>query len=463
MSSRSGTRYNVLAGAFLLVCLVLAVITSFILSDAKSALVRTTQYVVRFSLEQGAVGLQPGSAVQLAGQKVGKVVSVEVAKAALPAGPGQPEVPTPVGIDVEVTIRADLVLYDDAAFTLERPLLGNLTTINISSIGSPGAAQLIGPSPRLEPGERIEGVLAPPGFLAQAGLGPEQIEQFRQILADTQSAIARINALVDENVPVIHESLENVSAITRSARDKWPEWSGKADNVMTNVENASGRLDGIFSTAESGVGDAKETLAEVRELVESNREKLDAIIANTDAAAARLNNETLVAATDAAQKGREAMTSLRSVTERADTLLAEQAPNVRRTLANARLASDQMKLAMAEIRAAPWRVLFRPSTKEMETELLYDAVRAYATAASDLRAAGESLESAAGSDGSPQALDRATLDELTRLLRDRFGRYQQAEQALFDRLLKQAGGEPPPRALTPPVEEPEPASAPGPR
>lgn len=457
MPSRTGTvRYNVLAGAFLLGCLGLAVITSFVLSDAKSRLVRTSDYVVRFTLQQGAVGLQPGSNVLLAGQKVGRVLSVEVAKAAMPGGPGQGEVPTPVGIDVTVAVRTDIVLYEDAAFTLERPLLGNLTTINITSVGTPTSERFAGSSPRLEPGERIDGALAPPGFLAQAGLGPEQIKQFRQILADTQSAIARINDLVDESAPTVQASLENVSAITKSAREKWPEWAGKADSVMTNVEKASGRLDGIVGTAESGVGDAKETLAELRSLVEANRQKLDSIIANTDSAMARLNGETLPAATEATQKGRDAMASLKNVTERADTLLAEQTPNVRRSLANVRLASDQMKLVMAEIRAAPWRVLFRPGTKEMETELLYDAVRAYATAVSDLRAAGESLESAAASDGSPQALDRATLDQLTQSLRDRFGRYQQAEQVLFDRLVKQSGGEAPARATTPPAEEPEP-------
>lgn len=456
MASRSGTRYNVFAGGFLLVCLVLAVITSFVLSDAKSRLVRTADYVVRFSLKQGAVGLQPGSSVQLAGQKVGRVVSVEVAKALMPGGAGQPEVLTPVGIDVTVTVHADIVLYEDATFALERPLLGNLTTINITSIGSPASARITGASARLEPGERIDGALAPPAFLAQAGLGPEQIQQFRQILADTQAAIARINKLVDENAPVVQKSLEDVSAITQSAREKWPQWTDGADRVMTSITGASGRLDGIVSTAEAGVGDARETLAELRDLVEKNRARLDAIVANADGAAAKLNNETLTAATEAAQKGRDAMSSLKNVSERADTLLAEQAPSIRRTLANVRLASDQMKLVMAEIRAAPWRVLFRPATKEMETELLYDAVRAYAVASSDLRAAGESLESAAASDGSPQALDRATLDELSRALRDRFGRYQQAEQVLFDRLLKQSGGEAPEGVLKPPVEEREP-------
>lgn len=459
MASRSGARYNVLAGAFLLVCLVLAVITSFVLSDAKSRLVRTTDYIVRFTLQQGAVGLQPGSAVQLAGQKVGRVTAVDVARA-VPAAGGEP---IPVGIDVTVAVQADLVLYENAVFSLERPLLGNLTTINISSIGTPDVAPHSGASARLEPGERIAGALAPPGFLAQAGLGPEQIQQLQKILADTESAVARINRLVNENAPAVESALANVSDITRSAREKWPEWAGKADNVMSNVESASGKIDGIVSTAESGVGDFKEALAEVRDLVESNRKKLDDIIANADAAAARMNTETIPAFTDAAQRGRDAMGSVRSAAERADTLMAEQTPNIRRTLANARLASDQMKLAMAEIRAAPWRVLFRPATKEMETELLYDAVRAYATAVSDLRAAGESLESAAGSDGSPQALDRATLEDLSRQLRDRFGRYQKAEEALFDRLLKQSGADAPAGVLAPPAEEPEPSAAAQPR
>lgn len=437
MASRSGARNNILAGAFLLVCLLLAVATSFILSDAASRLTRTNKYNVRFSLDQGAVGLKVGSAVLLAGQQVGRVTSVTVAKSSLAPAPGQPAVETPVGIDVAVNVRSDITLYENALFSLERPLLGTLTTINISNIGSPvGLATFQGSSPRLEPSETINGSLAPPGFLAQAGLGPEQVKQIKLVIADTQTAVSRLAKLLDENSPAIGSSVDHLKAIVTDAREKWPKWSGDADAILANLEKASGN-------AVDGSADAKASLADIRKLIDNNSTRIDSIIANADSAVGKVNNESIALANDALRDGRQAMQSLRSTTDRADTLLAEQTPNVRRTLANIRLASDQMKLVMAEIRAAPWRVLFRPTTKEQETELLYDAVRAYATATSDLRAAGESLESALGSDGSSAALDRATLEQLTESLRSKFSRYQAAEQSLFDRMLKQSGGSPP--------------------
>jgi len=74
---------------------------------------------------------------------------------------------------------------------------------------------------------------------------------------------------------------------------------------------------------------------------------------------------------------------------RAGTLLKEETPGIRHTLANLRLMSDQLKLTAVEVRSQPWRLLHSPTTKEMSSQVLYDARAAYAEAASDLRAASE--------------------------------------------------------------------------
>src|ERR1044071_9664275 len=167
MAARAGSRNNILAGAFLLGCVAIAVAMSFVLSDARSSLARTNDSAapVRFSREQGAVGLKPGSNVQLAGQPVGRVKKVLFAKA---PDPKQPGVEIPVGIDVIVSVRSDVTLYENALVSLERPLLGSLTTINISNVGTPaGLDTFQGSSAQLEDKEVIRGSLAPPGFLAQ--------------------------------------------------------------------------------------------------------------------------------------------------------------------------------------------------------------------------------------------------------------------------------------------------------
>ena len=108
------------------------------------------------------------------------------------------------------------------------------------------------------------------------------------------------------------------------------------------------------------------------------------------------------------------------------TIVTEETPSIRRTLANLRLMSDQLKLTAVEVRSQPWRLLHQPTNKELSSQVLYDATRAYAEAASDLRAASEALEA---SSGQPS---QEVVDALTQAVT----KYKAAEQALMDKLIE---------------------------
>jgi hypothetical protein len=126
--------------------------------------------------------------------------------------------------------------------------------------------------------------------------------------------------------------------------------------------------------------------------------------------------------------------------ERLNLIVDRESPQLRTTLTNVRLVSEQAKLFLQEFRAQPWRLLSQPSRAELEREPLYNAARQYATAVADLRAASESLESivtASGTGaglGAGSAVDAATIEGMRSQVRDAFGRYQQAEQELLDLL-----------------------------
>jgi len=53
--------------------------------------------------------------------------------------------------------------------------------------------------------------------------------------------------------------------------------------------------------------------------------------------------------------------------------------------------SDQLKLASIEIRRSPWRLLYTPTEKELETDNLYDAARSFALAAGDISTTADAL------------------------------------------------------------------------
>ncbi|HRJ49422.1 MAG TPA: hypothetical protein PKU91_02745, partial [Phycisphaerales bacterium] len=135
------------------------------------------------------------------------------------------------------------------------------------------------------------------------------------------------------------------------------------------------------------------------------------------------------------EQARRTMESFESLATRLDTIVATESSTVRRTMANARLASDQLKLAMMEIRAQPWRLLVQPDTKELQQQLLYDSARSYASALSDLRASATALETITASGVRP-GIDPAEVARLKRELDEALERYRVAESRLFEQIGK---------------------------
>ncbi len=420
MAGRVVNRANVLAGGFLLASLALAVWMSFKIS-AGSGYAQTVSFVVRFTLADGAMGVKAGSPVMLGGQQIGRVTDVRFSS----------ENGVPNGVDVGVEARADLALFDDAEVFLEKPLLGNLSNINITNSGR-GAGTPIGSGPRIGQGDILPGRIAPPGFLTQAGVGAEQVSQVQQLIRDAQTGVNKFASLVDRLAPKIESGVEELGGLTKEVRGSWNAWSPRIDSTLLNIEKSSARVEPIIAKIDAGADDARALLQDAKSLVAANRAKVDEIIETVRAASSQIGGETMPRVAKALDDASTAMGSFTRTLERAQDLITSETPNARRILANLRLMSDQLKLTAIEVRSQPWRLLVQPTTKEIAEQVLYDATRAYASASSDLRAASEALEAA--TQGGSQ---RQSLDELSKALADSLQRYREAETALFEKLKKQ--------------------------
>lgn len=426
----TSTRNNILAGTFLLTAVGLAVIASFVLSDVGERLRSTNHYIVRFTIAQGAMGIKVGSPVLLGGQPVGKVSKVEIK-----AGEAVP------GIEITVKVATEYKLYDNALFYLEKPLLGSLTTINIASLGNAQQVKadgMIGPSPELADGERIAGMIAPPSFLADAGVGSEQVLDLKQIISQAKTAVEKVNSLIDNNEALVTATLTDIRGAAGDARDsvksfstKVPGWTDRVDSILSSTDKATAGFPKLQESAQGLIDDGRSLVSDTRTLVADNRQGINNFVDNLDKTAGviRENVEPI------SRQAKEAMSSFDELSKRLDTLLVTEGPNIRRTLANARLASDQLKLAILEIRAQPWRLLVQPDTKELQQQLLYDSARSYAAAVSDLRAASESLD-ASISHSKDTGADFGDVLARRKELDDAFAKYRQAEEKLFDQLEK---------------------------
>lgn len=417
MASTTFSRNNLLAGLFVIFSLLLAVFISVLVSGVQKRLIPVNDFTVRFSLPDGASGLKPGSIVTVGGKEAGRVNSVEFDRDSPDA--------MPTGVKVQISVYRSVTLYDDAVAFLERPLLGTVGTLNILR-GVPEAA----PGKTLAGGSIIRGMIAPPAFLAQAGYGTDQSRQLQNVLARADSASEKFDRILttfdrdfEPMVKSLRAATDDAAEVTRRVREKAPEWTEQIDKFLARAQSAAEQAD--------------QAIRDVRAAIDTNRPAIDKAIANVEkitedikTTSVPMLNETLASGKSGAEEFRVAMKDVRE-------LLQEQEPNLRRALANFRLASDQFKLLGVEVRRSPWRLLYQPGTKELDSELFYDAARTYAEAVSDLRAASEALESVQGGNSTPQARDRQTLSDLSARLNEAFTRYNDAEKTLLKRMTEQ--------------------------
>lgn len=421
MSAPSGRRNNILAGIFLLGSLGVGVALSFMLSGIADSWGSYTKYTIWFPLSVGAPGIKPGSPVNLGGQGVGRVDRVRREM----IGEMGPR------ILLDVSIESDLVVYPDAKAYLEQPLLGTLSAINIRWLGG------IAAGPALSQGGSIKGGVAPPSFLEAAGFGPEEQDKVKTIVQQVEDILTQFQTSLkttDEQIQPILKQAQEISAevesmVTRISAEL-DGWTGEIDLTLANVRAGSERIDPLLAEAQTLLEDAEAVLASAQSAIDDNRDEIDRIIANVEATTQTVNEQTLPLVNGTIEEYRAPAADLAAVVSDARTLMAQEIPNLRRTIANLRLASDQLKLTIGEVRQAPWRLLERPTTRELQAQLYYDATRAFAEAVSDLRAASESLTAARASGAaSPEAL-QGLLDQLE----EAFQTYQRAETRMLEQI-----------------------------
>lgn len=414
------TADNVKAGVFVLLTLAVAVAITITLAGARELLTPANIYLVRFSLDEGVAGLKPGAKVLVGGRECGTVRSL-----------AYDDEERPTAIDVRIGIQPSLRVYSDAVAYLDRPLLGSQGVLNFASLGGgEGATQL-------SEGDRLNGSIAAPDVLARAGYGPRQAQQLQDIMAradDLTQRFDRIVADIEQGfMPSIQTAVDDFEGFVVDARERSSGWF---DNIDAATENAKT----ITESANTGVEEARAFVADLREVIESNREAIDNTIANAEEASESVNDildraeaETLEMVNGLVEDAREGVNEARSAIEKADSLIVEQTPEIRTALANARLATEQLRLTMGEVRRTPWRLLYRPNKKELDFELLYDATRSYASAVSDLRAASASLEAVVSS-GREVTAEGEPVDSLVAEVNAAFERYQEAEQKFVELL-----------------------------
>jgi ABC-type transporter Mla subunit MlaD len=403
-------RNNIRAGVFVTVALIVSMGVVVALTDAVGRLSRVThEYRVSFEVSSGVANLKSGSDVRVGGMQMGRVLDVT------------PEYPDPSSdqplrrIIVRFNIDRAVDLRENAKVFVTAPLIGSDAWIEIPDVGD-GAA--------LPEGTLIAGASGA-GFLTSL-VGPANADKVEELLD-------LFPELKTDYTQTVKPTLENMKAITDDSKGfvndlrtvQWPRWSKQVDEIMTWALAMREKID-------SAVSDGQAILSNSRGIVEENRQDIRDSVANVRDVSETAKTETMVKLNNLLDSGREGLDNAKAVLDTFSADYEGWASNVSDALARFNLTSQQLKLASTELRRSPWKLLYRPSADELEHELLYDAARAFAVAAADLRATSEAVNRILTNHGDRVAANQDLYRRLETKLLNSMANYEKAQQDILD-------------------------------
>jgi ABC-type transporter Mla subunit MlaD len=448
MASNENRRNNVRAGIFTLVALALGFATIVVLNADSIQYLwgEHHRYVVRFTLLDGVGGLSPGSEVRVGGLVRGRVTDIRLT--GIEVGDKRP----PEAL-VDIEVDRSITLWSNAEAIRTVPILGGSSWINITTVGGP---DLITRTPGTSNGDSstklpFDGtgeIPATPGDgLLTTIVGPQNAVTTQQLLEN----VASFTRFLDRDVVLafddeIRPTLADARGLVGDVRTDYGQWRKDLDRTFDSVASAADRLDGAMDQAAGAVGDARDDLRMIGELVRRNVGRIDAAIANVEvmtedgvAITHRLRDETLARVDDALDAGANAISQLSSTMRRIDLEIANSIPQVQSFLQDALVAAGELKLATIEIRRSPWRILYQPQPGELANENLFAAARDFTIAAGEVRTAASSLQSM--QDQLPEALrnDPEMQELVQRLLTESLRRLETAQSRLFSVIVGEVG------------------------
>ncbi len=422
-SPRERHRNNIRMGIFVSAALLLALFVAVTLTGAIERFTsRNHQYIVEFTLDAGVRNLEKGSSVRVGGVPLGEVIEVRPRFEEHPFGK----------IDVIFAIDDRVKLYKDAAVYVSAPLIASEAWLDIPDVGTADAGD---PPKGIIKGKQRGGMITTMLGQDNAARTSEILENVRQF----SEVFTRAPQDYDEIVANVKQMTGDARGlVARIRHEDWPRWSESVTRVAQWAAEATESLDRLLAQG-------NDLLAGANDIVSTNRDELEQIVLNIEAAsesvrelAAWLERDGRERLVQVLETGNGALEEARGVLSRLNREHFDQwATDLGFIMANANHASQQLKLAMTEIRRAPWKALHIPSTEEIEHEHLYDAMRDFALASADLNSASVAAQRILDNHSETLALNEEAVGRITRNLINRVERFEQAQQRLMDVLIQQ--------------------------
>ena len=389
---RNKRQNNIRAGVFVTISIVLGFVVFSILTNAWDRMFKSvSSYVVVFPVEEGVGALASGSPVRLGGVIIGSVTGVTPI-----VNDGEPT----SNIEIRFQVEQDFHLYDNATIFAKSGLLGSTSWLSIVNVGSGTQAN----ESTVLSGTTQSMVTQLLGDDAEINISKslDALRRLSEALAVEDGAIGALLGSEDATAlkSAIHSaraSLSSIETITEMTESQWEEWQASVSMLLE---------------------DAKQLPAEVKATLNSVQETIHQI------------------QSDVLQNAELAMESLNSTMQNLEVMSGEfktssprWSDDVSATLRNFKNISTRAKAAIDEISASPWRLLYRPTDREVAYEQLNAASWNLLSSLQELSDVTSEMESLSQSSAAPEEAQ-----ELSELLRDSVVRFDQARGAMLQQM-----------------------------
>ena len=401
----NSSKYAFQAGLFILLSIAAGI---FLVSRvaAQGGPRDATAYTAVFTAGEDIAGLAVGNEVRLMGVKVGLVESIEIITPDDPAKDAEVHVGFIVGNGIELREVGNNV-------ELQTALTGG-AWLNILNVGT---------------GEPI----------AAGGEVPGQTFDLYAVIKDVRDEVGVVSEELETTLVAVREELDTVSAELVETADSFETTADEATALINKVEEDLDPLledVDVFLTESTGVmtdvravfgdsgDDIRTTLAKLSSLSTSLDEKIPGTIDQITEFVAKADNsiegvDTLI-------------TELTGTATEARTMLADNRPDIDRTIESARRSVDELEGLVDDLRANPSRLLWPPDEKDQRNMDLYATARTYAKAAEDLESAAAALQRAEA-DGED---DPIKLQALRQQLLQQFDYFDRLQAEVWERFEK---------------------------
>jgi ABC-type transporter Mla subunit MlaD len=383
------------AGLFIVVAIILAVVIVVSIKGVGLAESRETR-AVAFKFSDDLGGLRVGDDVRVGGHKVGVIKSID-----------------PVGLDgteprllVTFTVPTKYRFRSDAIVGVQTTLTGS-SALNVTDLGK-GAM--------LADNQVLDGAPDPKSS-ALASLG-DAAPIVKAILRDVQ----------DKTLPKANAAIDSFKQTGDASTALVQDVKGKVEPIVNKYEQVADKTGTMMDSISGMVGpsqnDFKGTMSNLNKITTDVKEKLPGMLAKVETA--------VDGATKALDDVQKTVANTKELSGSLKAVIGKNQGKLEGIIASVKTTGDNLKMASAEIRRSPWRLLYKPEAGEMANLNLYDSARQFAEGANDLNDASQALRDALNS----KTADAQEVQRLVNRLEKSFGQFREVEGKLWTSVKK---------------------------